>query len=158
LSANIRKTKPPHSLRNRILFRTFLFAFAASVAWQWYARDSYTRTLAALDAKLDAVRDSIVAERAAVEKEARDNGESLTSPEILSRATPRMLPAPRESEIHQFIYGFPTRSVASNPTTAGAAKRCDTYVWRGLFQSFEMYLNYGAGDDPYLVTVDSKHE
>lgn len=149
-----RPAKHQRSLAATVLVRTVLLGLLAAVAWQWYARDSFSRTLAALDAQVDEMRDSILIEKSAIEREAEEKGETITSPEVYAAVRERMKYV-TASEVPRFICGFPSRIVTEQISAAGPMRR-EIYVWRGPLQTYELYVNYELGDDPRLVTVDTE--
>lgn len=153
----LHQKKPPRPPVERAIVWTLILALLLVVSWQWYARNSYSRTLTALDARVDTMRNSIVKEKAEFEREKTEKGLNWTYPEIMAAVRERMTPAAKVSEIDQYIYGLPTVTVTEAMSSGGPMRR-ETYVWRGLFQNYELYLNYEVGDDPYLYSVDSKHE
>jgi hypothetical protein len=140
----------------RAIVWTSILIFMVIVAWQWYCRDSFNRSLTALDAEVDAMRTSIDKEKAEFERDAQEKGIEVTGPEIYTAVRERMK-FRKASEVPQFIYGFPSLEVTSQMTPAGPMRR-EIYAWRGLFKSYYLYLKYELGDDPRLVNVDSTFE
>jgi hypothetical protein len=75
------------------------------------------------------------------------NEAELTSDQLVS-----------ESVVQQIMGG--KRPVATGvPGRIGfAAKRVDTYVWRGLIRKYPLYVYFSAGDDPTVLSVTTERE
>ncbi len=154
VNSDLPRSRPVRSGTRLLVVRIGLFCLLAGLVWELYARNSFAKTLNTLESKLEAQRTSIVQEKANAEKEMEQRGESRNSRTVAELVMARMVPAPKASEVGQFISGLPTRKVTENSSAMGPMRH-EIYVWPSLFKRYELHLNYGVGDDPALITVDS---